>query len=147
MFSIIQHKLSPRVFAHAQLYHVFFFAHVHRKRRKLCVGPFESKSIDMDENNSPRKKKRRLSLSRSKNRERFSVCTAEDVEAALKKKVPKNTLTAVNWAFQVFEDWVIHSNYVDGRCYKVEDLWSHEDPAKLCEMLAYFCLAILACLE
>ena len=98
----------------------------------------------MDENNSPRKKKRRLSLSLSKNRERFSVCTAEDVEAASKKKVPKNTLTAVNWAFQVFEDWVTHSSYVDGRCYKVEDLWSHEDPAKLCEMLACFCLDLMS---
>ena len=96
----------------------------------------------MDENNSPRKKKRRLSLSLSKNRERFSVCTAEDVEAASKKKVPKNTLTAVNWAFRVFEDWVTHSSYVDGRCYKVEYLWSHEDPSKLCEMLACFCLEV-----
>ena len=57
----------------------------------------------MDENNSPRKKKRRLSLSLSKYRERFSVCTAEDIEADSKKNLPRNTLTAVNWAFQVFD--------------------------------------------
>ena len=30
----------------------------------------------------------------------------------------------------------------DGRYYEVEDLWSHEDPAKLCEMLSCFCLEV-----
>ena len=91
---------------------LFFCTSSEKWKKALCrIYVFESKSIDMNENNSPRKKKKR-----------FSVCTAEDVEAASKKKVSKNTLTAVNLAFQVFEDWVTHSSYVGGRCYKVRSL-------------------------
>ena len=115
MFSFIQsHTLTTCVRTCAVVPRVFSL-HTFREREESFVqDPFESKSISFYENNSPCKKKKRLSLSLSKNRERFLVCTAEDVEAASKKKVPKNTLTAVNWAFQVFEDWVTLFSYVYG---------------------------------
>ena len=44
---------------------------------------------------------------------------------ASKKAVPKNTTTAVNWAFRVFLDWVHHSKEVEGCSYTVQDLWRH----------------------
>ena len=87
-------------------------------------------------------KKRRLSLSLSKKSERFTVCSSEDLQRASKKAVPKNTTVAINWAFRLFEDWVSHSNELEGHCYSVEDLLSHDDSAKVSEILSLFCLDI-----
>ena len=67
---------------------------MHRFREREESDPFESKSIYMDENNSPCTKKRRLSLLLSKNRERFSIYTA-DVEAASKKKFRRTLSTGL----------------------------------------------------
>ena len=88
------------------------------------------------------KKKRRLSLSLLKKKERFSVTTEEDVQLASKKIVPKNNTRAINWPFRIFEDWIVHSHDVKGRSYQTEDLWMHEDADKFSEMLSCFCLEI-----
>ena len=83
-------------------------------------------------------KKRRLSLSLSNKSERFTVCLSEDLQRASKKAVPKNTTVAINWAFRLFEAWVSHSNELEGHCYSIENLWSHDDS----EMLSLFNLEI-----
>ena len=90
---------------------------------------------------SPPNKKKRLSLSlkrKSACEERFSICSTEELKIVSKKAVPKNTTTAVNWAFRVFRDWVQHSNEVEGRSYTVQDLWRDDEPERVSEMLSCF---------
>ena len=85
---------------------------------------------------SPPFKNKRLLLSlkrKSSSKERFSICSTEELKTASKKAVPKNTTTAVNWAFRVFCDWVQHSHEVEGRSYTVQDLWRHDQPERVSE--------------
>lgn len=132
--------------AHAQYSRHFKDLHVEAKFYcgRSCLV-FESSNLlgslmaTAEPDSSSSKSKRRLSLSLKK---RFTRCTTEELETASKKKIPKNTSVAVNWAFRVFSDWVKVSSDVEGREFEVQDLWSHKDPAKLCEMLCCFCLEV-----
>ncbi len=91
----------------------------------------------------PPKKKRRLSLSLSKHKERFSVTSNDELIQVSKAHVPKNTCAAVKWAFRLFSDWIGHGSDVCDRQYTVEDLWDSENPEKVCEMLSLFCTEVM----
>jgi len=95
-----------------------------------------------NDDDQPNKKKRRLSLSLQKDKKRFDVTSREEVEAASVKFVPKNTTKAVNWSFRVFKDWIEHSGEIEGRSYKVDDLWSLRDPEAFVTMMSRFCLEV-----
>lgn len=66
---------------------------------------------------SPSQKKQRRSLSFSKRKvssiERFAACSNEDLEAAAKKTVPKNTVTSVNWEVNTLQDWIVEQSGLD----------------------------------
>ena len=47
------------------------------------------------------------------------------MKIASNKAVPKNTTTAVGWAFRVVLDCVHHSGEVEGRINTVQDHWCH----------------------
>ena len=57
------------------------------KEREASFVQDPSKSIDMDENDSPHQRKRSFSLSLSNNCEIFSLCTAEYVEKIYREKI------------------------------------------------------------
>ena len=54
-------------------------------------------------------KKKRVFLSLSKGKTRFSTASSEELETASIKFVPKNTTTAINWDFRIFSDWTQQS--------------------------------------
>ncbi|XP_011406856.1 PREDICTED: uncharacterized protein LOC105314397 [Amphimedon queenslandica] len=83
---------------------------------------------------SPQKKKRRLSLSLGKGKQRFSVASSEELEHISMKYVPKNTTTGINWAFCLFSDWT------EQLSYQPELLWTLRDPEKFSTMISQFCL-------
>ena len=64
-----------------------------------------------------------MSLSRKK--EFFSVITAD-----LQDDSPYNTTCGINWGLGCFEEQVAHSSDVQGRNYRVEDLWTLKDADK-----------------
>ena len=78
----------------------------------------------------------------TKGKSRFLVTSAEDLDRASKKAIPRNTTTAVNWAFRIFQNWVTHSQGNDDCLDSVEDLWSRDDPTKVSKMLSQFCLEV-----
>uniref|UniRef100_A0A1X7ULR8 ZMYM2-like/QRICH1 C-terminal domain-containing protein n=1 Tax=Amphimedon queenslandica TaxID=400682 RepID=A0A1X7ULR8_AMPQE len=83
------------------------------------------------------KKKRRLSLSLGKGKQRFSVASSEELEHASNQIcVPKNTTTAINWAFRLLSDWSEQSSY------QPELLWTLRDPEKFLTMMSQFCLEV-----
>lgn len=88
---------------------------------------------------SPPKKKRRVSLSLSKGKNRFSTASSEELETASIKFVPKNTTTAINWAFRIFSDWTQQSGDEN---YQPESLWMLRDSEKFATMMSQFCLEV-----
>ena len=99
----------------------------------------------------PPNKKKRLSLSLPKRKQlpptttsgsRFDTTSHDDLEVFSKKFVPKNTSVALNWAFRIFSHWVDHSQGINGRNYKPEDLWLCRDAESFCEMMSLFCLEV-----
>ena len=87
-------------------------------------------------------KKQWLSLSLSKQKrsstERFTACSDEDLEAAARKAIPKNTMIAVNWAVKTLQDYSASTSHG----YAAEDLWRGDQPEKVCAMLSRFCMEV-----
>lgn len=97
-------------------------------------------------NKSPPTKKRRLSLCRSKgkNKEetsRFDLLSTHEVDSA-KKFVPKNTSISLKWAYRLFCDWITHCQDIEDRQYKKGDLWLSQDPHQLSNTMSTFCLEV-----
>ena len=88
---------------------------------------------------SPPKKKRRVSLSLSKGKNRYSTASSEELEMASIKFVPKNTTTAINWAFRIFSDWTQQSGDEN---YQPESLWMLRDSEKFATLMCQFCLEV-----
>ena len=81
-------------------------------------------------------------MSLSKGKKRFDDSSTNELESASVKFVPNNTTVAINWAFRIFDEWVQHSGEIEGRCYKLEDLWSLRDPDFYAKMMSQFCLEV-----
>jgi len=91
--------------------------------------------------NSPKAKKKRISLSlnkKGKEKDRFAIVSAREIEECTRKPTCKNTDKAQQWALSVFQAWIAKTSCEgDEVKYAESDLYD-ENPEKVCSLLCKF---------